>query len=334
MSTLYQDLDEQSQIAVVRTVAEAAVQEFGLRAPVLELVSHAYNTTFRVDTADGSRLALRVNTNSVSSPEEITAQQAWQHALATETDVVVPDPWRTPDGAWFATVPGMDPGTTVHATLSSWLDGDDLGTDVSPEHARALGRATARLHDHAEVWRMPAGAGLPTFDTPLFGDPDRLSGYAGYDDAAHAVVRAAMERCDHAFARLYAGARPIPVHADLHGSNLKWHDDRLAVFDFDDAGLGIPVLDLAISTFYLREHTGSVEAALLAGYGEIRPLPEVAQADVEALVAARQLLLANGLLCSTTSSLRGQAADYAAVTVERLEGWLRTGRFTRTPLTG
>ena len=120
------------------------------------------------------------------------------------------------------------------------------------------------------------------------------------------------------------------LHADLHGGNLKWHRGRLAVFDLDDAGLGVPALDLAISTFYLRAGTlgGGGGAASRATRG-LRDLPDVSDDQFEALVAARQLLLANSLLASSTASLRAEATDYLDVTVERLRGWTSTGRFTR-----
>jgi len=124
------------------------------------------------------------------------------------------------------------------------------------------------------------------------------------------------------------------LHADLHGGNLKWHEGALSVFDLDDAGLGVPAVDLAISTFYLRSGDPEVEDALRAGYREVRDLPDVADEQFEALVAARQLLLANSLLSSSTASLRADAADYLDVTVHRLRGWLDTGRFERSPAPG
>ena len=105
---------------------------------------------------------------------------------------------------------------------------------------------------------------------------------------------------------MYAGQRPIVLHADLHGGNLKWHRGRLAVFDLDDAGFGVPALDLAISTFYLRAGAPGVEEALRQGYAEVRDLPDVSDEQFEALVAARQLLLANSLLASSTASLRAR----------------------------
>jgi len=91
----------------------------------------------------------------------------------------------------------------------------------------------------------------------------------------------------------------------------------------------VPALDLAIAAFYLRDGTPGIEAALREGYAGIRPLPDVGPADFEALVAARQLLLANSLLASSTTALRSEATDYLGVTVDRLRHWSSTGRFTR-----
>ena len=101
------------------------------------------------------------------------------------------------------------------------------------------------------------------------------------------------------------------------------------VFDIDDCGLGIPALDLATTTFYLRGEDPAREQALLQGYAELQPLPEIDSADFEALVASRQLLLAAVLLNSSTAGMRADAEAYSVTSVERLQRWLRTGRFSR-----
>jgi Ser/Thr protein kinase RdoA (MazF antagonist) len=334
-SATYTALDEEAQVEVLRRVALEAAEGFGLAVTDVALVLHAYNTTFRLDTDDGRRLALRVNTNSKSTPEHIAAQQAWQHALAAETDVPVPDPVATPKGAWQVQVDCPEWGSPLRTTVASWLEGDDVG-QCDEEQAAALGRTMAALHDHAEGFTLPPGCGLTLFDEPLFHDSSLLLDPAatGMPAASLEVVAAALERCRDRFAEVYAGQRPVVLHADLHGGNLKWHRGRLAVFDFDDAGLGLPALDLAISTFYLRAGEPAVEEALRAGYAQVRDLPAVTDEQFEALVAARQLLLANTLLTSSTASLRAEAAAYLDVTVDRLRRWLDTGRFSRADAVG
>ncbi|WP_342371804.1 phosphotransferase [Propioniciclava soli] len=329
MGREYDDLDEEGQVEVLREVALAAAGHFGLTVDRLEVLLHGYNTTFRVDTTDTRTIALRVNTNSKSTPGQIRGQQAWQHALATQSDVRVPDPLRALNGDWFATAHSAALGRLAHATASSWLAGDDIATEVDVDQAHALGVAMATLHEHAEGWALPPNADLPTFDTPLFGDADRLTSYEGFDEEAKATVTTAMDRCTAAMERVCAGQRLIPLHADLHGGNLKWNGGRLSIFDFDDAGLSVPAVDLAISTFYLADRHGPTEAALREGYAQRRPLPALDRADFESVVASRQLLLANDILVSSTHAMRQQAADYAMTTIARLEGWLRTGVFTR-----
>lgn len=329
MSTAYADLGDDEQAEALRPAAVAAAEEFGLDVVRLEVLLHSYNTTFDVGTADGGRYAMRVNTNSASTVPEVLAQQAWQLAIAAETPVRVPVPRVTRAGAPCARVRSEPLGREVLVTCASWLAGPDV-EDPDVEQGLELGRAMARLHEHARGWPLPEGGRMPVLDEPLFGDEDLLVGAEGLDGEQHQVLARARERADEAFARVHAAGPVVPLHADLHGANLKWHEGRLAVFDFDDCGLGAPALDLAISLFYLRGGDGdAVERAVLEGYADVAPLPEVDPADLEALVASRQLLLGNDLLGSSTAALRGRARDYLVVTVDRLRHWLATGRFTR-----
>lgn len=324
----YRDLPEAEQIEALRPVAVAATDRFGLDVVRLELVAHEFNTTFAVDTAGGARYALRVHTNSVSTPANVAAQQSWQRAIAADTDVLVPAPLTTSDGEWYAEVESDAFGRPLLVTAASWLPGDDVAeTDAAV--AQELGRTMALLHQHAEHWSLPPGTAMQRFDTPMFGDEDLLSPAPGMSAGQRDVLDRARQQTDRSFARVYDGASVRPLHADLHGGNLKWDGHRLAVFDFDDCGLGLPVLDLAIAAFYLRGGDPAPEQALRAGYAEVAPVPEIGRADFEALVAARQLLLANSLLTITTAELRSEAERYLVVTVERLRHWLETGVFTR-----
>ncbi len=328
MADRYEELGEAEQVAALRPIALRGAAAFGLDVERIELVLHAFNTTFAIDAEDGRRFALRVGTNSLSTPAHAVAQQAWVRAIADETDVDVPEPLRAQDGRWFVEVdaPALDRRLLV--TVASWLEGDDADA-LEPEAARALGRTMATLHGHAVGWALPPDALLPRFDTPLFGDEDALDRAPGLAAADRGVLAESRSRTAAVFERLHRGAALRPLHADLHGGNLKWHEGRLAVFDFDDAGLGLPVLDLAISAFYLRADDATLEERMLEGYAEVAELPPIDPADFEALIAARQLLLANSLLVTTTADLRAQAEDYTRVSVARLRHWLDTGSFTR-----
>lgn len=319
----YADLDEAGQVALLRPIAVDGAAALGLNAVAIELALHGYNTTFKVTTTDGSAYAVRVLTNSASTPPHLEAQHAWMHALSRDTSLLVPDPVVGPDGVSHAMVSSDALPHPARVVAATWLPGQELDV-LDLERAHELGVTMATMHQHAEDWRLPPDTELPVFDEPLFGDPDLLSSPSADDGG---VIALAFERALGAFERM--GTDRIAIHGDLHTGNLKWHGGRLAVFDFDDSGLGTPALDLAITTFYIRDDPPQAEAAMREGYQAIRLLPEVDAADFEAMLAARQLLLANALLGTTTASLRAEAEDYLRITVDRLRHWLRTGRFTR-----
>ncbi|MBA2558193.1 MAG: phosphotransferase, partial [Chloroflexi bacterium] len=71
------------------------------------------------------------------------------------------------------------------------------------------------------------------------------------DADQRAVLDQARKESAWVLAAVHDGAALRPLNADPHGGNLRWADDMLAVFDFDDCGLGVPALDLAITTSYL-----------------------------------------------------------------------------------
>lgn len=322
----YASLTTEEQVDVLRNVARDGARVFGIDSVEVQLVAHAFNTTFRVEGADGERVAVRVNTNSLSTPAHITAQHAWMRALASDTDLRLPVPLQTVSGSDYAVVRTDDHDHVVVA--ASWLEGDEVG-ECDEVQARALGRAMAAMHAHAEAWTMPEDGDLSSFDDPYFGDEDRLRDAYGDRPDDLALVEWSLQRCQGAMTAAADAARPIVVHGDLHGGNLLWHEGVLGVLDFDDCGIAVPALDLAVATFYLRGSDPEAETALRAGYGEVRDLPvEGSDREFEGLVAARQLLLANDLLQSRTAELRELALTYLDRTVERLNRWRETGRFT------
>ena len=125
---------------------------------------------------------------------------------------------------------------------------------------------------------------------------------------------------------MFGGAHRQLLHADLHVWNLKWYRGRLAGFDFDDCGIGVPAQDLAISAYYLRDDTEQ-EAALLEGYAQVQPLPAFTNPQFEAQVAGRNLVLLNDVIVSINAEYRAMMPRYVANTVTKLRHYLDTGEF-------
>ena len=142
---------------------------------------------------------------------------------------------------------------------------------------------------------------------------------------SHPRMNRALAEQERLLTPVFAGPTQL-LHADLHMWNTKWVDGDIAVIDFDDAGIGAPLQDLAITTYYVRDRP-DVDEAIKQGYEEVRPLPPHTDAEFEALVANRNIMLLNSIMTSSTADMIEFVPEYTTRTVRRMQNWLETGRF-------
>ncbi len=323
----FEDRSVRGQVARLRPTAFAALAHYPIEVESIRLLNHGFNTTFRVDTVDRRRFSLRLNVNSRRTDAFIGAEMAWLAALSSETDLWVPTPQRSREGSLLVHVEFPDLERTLPASLFQWLPGPDLGDDATPAQVREVGRATAALHAHGERWSPPAGTELPAIDTILMDVPYHLdSDHPLLSAADHEVIDVAFAQVQGHYDTLFADATRHPLHADLHIWNLKWYRGRLSVFDFDDSGIGVPVQDLAISAYYLRDNDAQ-ESALLEGYQDVRALPSYTTDQFEATVASRNLVLLNDVITTMNAEFLAMLPTYVPRSIAKLRHYLDTGRY-------
>lgn len=322
--TEFAALSRRSQLQRLRSSAERVLAEYGIADADLRLKQLDFNATYRIDSSKG-RFALRINVNSPHGAEAVAAEAAWVEALAADTDLQVPLPARTADGAPATTarVDGLD--RDLGAVLYSWLPGRDVGEEAPRVRLRALGAAMATMHEHTRTWSNPLTDARPRLTGVWMDEPDRITGDERWiTKKARKPILAALEQVTEITAPLWRRKRQL-IHGDLHIWNAKWHEGRLSVFDFDDCGHGLPLQDLAITSYYLRDDDGA-EAAVREGYESVRALPQHTDEQFEALLVARNLLLLNSVLESVTADMADFLPGYVEKTAGRLNGYLKTGR--------
>ena len=317
-------LSTRAQVARLRWVAEEALSRYPVEVRSLRLLQHGFNTTFRVDTESGQKFALRLNVNSMRSAANLAAEAEWLWVLGEETDIWVPVPQRTHDGALTTAVWSPDLGRDVNTVLFSWLPGRTLGEDPTTDKMKEVGRTLAVLHRHGKTWRPTAGE-LPVLDRPYWDMPNRLTGDdSSLSDPLKAIVKQVMDQVSRTVDALFVRSGSQPIHTDLHNWNMKWYRGRLLLFDFDDSAIGPTLFDLAISSYYLRSNDANVDA-LLQGYSEVSEIPPHSADEFEALVAHRNVLLLNDLLTTLHSGHRGLLPRFISNTEIKLRSFLDTG---------
>jgi Ser/Thr protein kinase RdoA (MazF antagonist) len=262
-------------VTAARALASTALSAWDLPDPRFTKLPKGWNATFRVEA--GARYVLRVARPDGPTPAQVRAEATWLAALRRDTDLVVPEPVRTRDGDLVTTVDGRA------CVLYRWIDGRFLDAGLTPAHLHAVGILTARLQEH--------GASMPPLDRPrvdrLFCD-DPVGLVAGLTSPAYGeVVAGVLDRYAAAASTSDSGF----LHADLHQENVLFTGGRVGAIDFDDCGYGPYAYDLAvtISELWHLPRAAELRAALLEGYGTLRPVP--AAAVLDDLVAFRYLQL-------------------------------------------
>ena len=307
----------EEQIASLADCLNEILGQYDLGEYEAESINHDYNSTFRVTTSAGEKFALRINVNSNRTTENLNAEIFW---ISSIQSVKVPKPVLNREGS--AVSYGWHEATSrrLASVLYTWLEGEEPGDEPTEDQLFALGAAMAKLHLESTDLVLPHGCELTDYTDVFWGAPNLLTGPVSKLTAdEQAKVADVLARVSSALVELRGDSRLQPIHADLHPWNVMWHQGKLAVFDFDDSGLGFPIQDLMTSLYYLD--TPEQDAALLAGYASVAPVPEHTPEQRQLLMLQRRLLLLNYLYETSNPEHAEMVPEYQAETFRRLASY-------------
>jgi len=164
---------------------------------------------------------------------------------------------------------------------------------------------------------LPADANLPDLSDFFWSGSDLLlSDDSKLDAKERELILALKTQVDELITELATDSQPQLIHADVHPWNLMWHEGEIAVFDFDDCGIGLPIQDLATALYYLD--TDEQEEAFIVGYTSVRELPTHTAKQMRLLKHQRRVLLLNYLYESINPEHREMIGEYQAKTMRLL----------------
>ena len=288
--------DDKSLIASRYTQAAwKAVEHFALEAEDIVLAAYSENVTFRVSVRDApTDYVLRLHRPGYSSLEELESERIWTRALK-ETGVAVPDSLKTQQGGHYALVDIPGAGEQRYAGMTTWHEGTPL-SDYLQSHSdgaererifRRFGEIAAVFHNQSTRWTPPTGfsrrrlgAGELLGEAPFWG---RFWEHPALTVAQQEWLLHARDEVRTALGAY--GEKPgnfSLIHADFTPDNIIYDGEHLAIIDFDDAGYGWHVYDIASVLIECRDARDieALQAALLEGYLAHRPL---AQRDIDML---------------------------------------------------
>ena len=285
-------------------LAAEALGHWGLQGSDLDLIKYRENAVFRVDAPGGDRFALRIHRHDYHSDAELRSELQWMAALA---DAGIAVPTLVPDsaGQLFRRVEAAGVPEPRQVDLFEWVDGSQLGSvegglgDASSVARiyHTIGGLAARLHNQATAWPLPQGFIRHAWDveglvgqSPFWG---RFWELAALSEGQRDLLLAARQRVQRDLA-VYAddpanADRYSLIHADFVAENLMVCGEEVRLIDFDDAGFGWHLFELATALYFEMEeaHYPQAYEALIAGYREHRPLPDSQLAHMPLFFLAR-----------------------------------------------
>jgi Ser/Thr protein kinase RdoA (MazF antagonist) len=340
---LFATLSKRGQVRRLQAMGETALPAFDVEAARLVPLQHFGNTTYRVDSPDGSRYVLRIQRPNLHSIAEVRSEVAWLAALRRDTPLSVPEPMPTRDGDLLTVVEVEGVPEPRICVLFRWMDGRFVNKGLRPAHLERVGAFTAKLHDHAAGWTPPPGfvrrrvENLSDVvrrpDDPL---ADEVVAYGQelvgtlFTPEDGVLVAGALDRVRAMMAALdQAGEAFGLIHADLHQWNYLFDGGAVRAIDFDDCGYGYFLYDLAVtlspSPVHYREDYPAYRAALLRGYGGRRPLPPEPERHLETFLILRRVQLMLWALESRDEPAFASWREDCADDLRKLRAGMRAG---------
>ena len=279
-------LDLEEQVAAMTEVARAALSRWAGNFEEISLVKYRENAVFRLRDSNGDRFALRVHRSGYHNDVELKSELLWMSELAAvsfDVPAVIP----AKSSSLFVKATGPKISGPLQVDMLAWLEGEPLGSieagfSCTPDELRDLyhrvGQLAARLHDQAAAWQLPVGFARHAWDAqgllgpnPFWGDfrnlPDLSAHLPLIDDAC---AKARSDLCLLGRSRENYGL----IHADLVPENVLRNGGRLMLIDFDDAGFGWHMFELATALFWHTDRPcySTIHDALVAGYRSVRQL--------------------------------------------------------------
>jgi len=294
-------MDPREFVERARQLAQTALAQWDLEVVAIDPIKVRENAVFRI-TTKGDHAVLRVHRQGYHSDAALRSEFMWMRALDS-AGIPVPQVMLSRNGREFeiAEVPGLEGPRQVD--VIRWIAGRQLGSvgtsldideGVNEEQYRTIGALMARMHNHSSAWRIPEGfvrhrwdAGGLVGDQPLWG---RFWELEALDESQRRLLMAARTAVAGELADFGSGPdRYVLIHADLVPENILVNGEDLRIIDFDDAGFGWYLFDIATSLYFLTGDAiyPAARAGLIEGYRSERPLPDEMLDHLDTFMAAR-----------------------------------------------
>jgi len=285
--TDYFDLKPDEQIVQLTAAAQDALSHWDLEGATLDLIKHRENAVFEVKIG-AFRGAMRLHRFGYHSDSELLSELQWMRALS-KAGVKTPNVVPCSNGHLFVSHEYAGLPVELQIDMFEWIDGKQLGSveegvandkDVGETYA-AIGALAARVHNQSAEWQLPPGFTRHAWDADgLAGESPLWGKFWNLKSATEADKALLVRAKDRVYADLNSLSKSNSdyglIHADFAPENVMVDKSGVRLIDFDDAGFGWHLFELATSLYFLKAEPFFNQAldGFIAGYRRHRELTD------------------------------------------------------------
>jgi len=276
--------------------AEEALKFYPVKYKSIEFIAQSGGIVYKVAADNGDAYCLKLYLSINNALEDIWSEKTvvnseleWVAAIARDTDITVPAPYKNIHGEYVAVIDG------ISCSLTKWLEGRPTGFDKPDGYIKALLAiedmdkfddkkdavsfisVLSKLHRHASEWTFSAGFKRPVIE---LGDKGLASALAGLDALSGELYnKDNIETIKLAAKKAFEKKKTIAktdmtwglVHSDYAPSNYLVHNHEIRPIDFGGCGFNYFLSDLALAIHFVAPHKREFFLDL---YSKYFPLPE------------------------------------------------------------
>lgn len=285
--TDYYALEPAQQAERLAAAGHDVLRQWDISKATLELIKHRENAVFKVEKGD-FKAALRLHRHGYHDDDELRSELQWMQALSA-AGIKVPEVIPARSGDLFVDYFADGLPGELQVDLFEWIDGEQLGSveegvadaaEVERTFA-VLGELAARVHNQSVSWILPEGFKRHAWDADgLAGDNPfwgRFWEIRAATDAQRKLLIDVRERVHNDLEALPKSPGSYGmIHADFAAENIMVDGGDVRLIDFDDAGFGWHLFELATALYFIRGETycDQAQTALIEGYRRHRQLTD------------------------------------------------------------
>ena len=277
-----------------------AMAQYDIENSDISFIRHSENLTYRVlskSKAESYLLRIHYPLSGIidkkwHDEKVINSELLWLKSLSESTDIQVQIPVMNKSGMLVSKVKHGE--NEIFCTMLTWIEGTVRyeSDEYNTVQAENLGSLSAKLHNHAENWKIPAHFSRPAqdYDSTLDNFKKLLKRNQVlniFDKNSEEMLQKAIEKIGKCYETEKSQQNWGLIHGDLCENNYILNGNNVSPIDFSLCGYGSFSYDITTSLLHIFRE--DLWRSYFAGYKKHRGLPCTIRESIEAFFISTQI---------------------------------------------